>query len=78
MEIAYDYNTSGIIQNEMADEDLYFAIAPLNIGYNVTTSETFGNVTVKSGSKLSIQNGTGGVTFKNGFECENGAEMTIE
>ena len=71
-------NTSGYIQNETIGEDLYFATTPLDIGYNVTTDDTFGNVTVKTGAKLLIQNVTGGVTFKNGYECEAGAEIVVQ
>ncbi|MCR5198231.1 MAG: hypothetical protein K6D55_05500 [Prevotella sp.] len=66
------------MQNETIETDSYYYASPLNIGYDVTTAKPNGNVTVKSGTKLTIQNGSGGVTIKNGFECENGSELIIE
>ncbi len=66
------------MQNETIETDSYYYASPLNIGYDVTTAKPNGNVTVKSGTKLTIQNGSGGVTIKNGFECENGAELIVE
>ena len=47
-------------------------------GYDVSTEIDNGNVLVKSGSKLRIKNGAGGVVIKNGFECEIGAELVVE
>lgn len=66
------------MQNETIETDSYYYASPLNIGYNVTTAKPYGNVSVKSGVKLSIQKGSGGVAIKNGFECERGAELIIE
>ena len=34
-------------------------------------------VVVKSGNKLVIMKGSGGVTIQKDFECENGAEFEI-
>jgi len=38
----------------------------------------YGNVVINPGAKLTIQNGNGGVTIKNGFECKSGAEFVVE
>ena len=35
-------------------------------------------VVVKSGNKLCIKNGSGGVTIQDGFECEQGAVFEIK
>ena len=44
-----------------------------------TTSKTdFGDVAVKSGKKLIIEKGTGGVVFKDGFKCEKGAKLEVK
>ena len=74
------FSSSNYIQNETiyANSFYYYNNTPLSIGYNVTPNKPYGNVTVKSGSKLSIHNGTGGVTISNGFECEKGGELIIE
>ena len=74
------FSSSGYIQNETIYANSYYnySTTPLNIGYDVTNAVPNGNVTLKPGAKLSIQNGTGGVTFKNGFECEKGAELIVQ
>lgn len=74
------FSSDGYIQNKTvyANSCYYCKSTPLSIGYDVDPDNEYGNVTVKKGSKLSIQNGPGGVTITNGFECENGAELTIE
>jgi hypothetical protein len=56
--------------------DGYYHHTPLDIGYGVTTEEA-GYVTVKSGSKLVIKNGDGGVFIDYGFKCEKGASFSI-
>jgi len=71
-------NQSDYIQDEAIDVDIYHGSAPMNIGYDVTTEKDYGNVTVKTRSKLKVENSSGGVTIKNGFECERGAELIIE
>lgn len=71
-------NSSDYIQNETINDNYYYGYAPMNIGYDVSTEIDNGNVLVKSGSKLRINNGAGGVVIKNGFECEIGAELVIE
>ena len=38
----------------------------------------FGDVAVKSGKKLIIEKGTGGVVFKDGFKCEKGAKLEVK
>ena len=71
-------SNSGYIQNETLTGNNFYSATPLNIGYNVTTEKPYGNVVISSGGKLSIQKGTGGVTIKNGFECELGGELIIK
>ena len=74
------FSSSNYIQNETIFANSYYNYngTPLIIGYDVTTGMSYGNVNLKSGSKVSIQNGTGGVVISNGFECEKGAELTIQ
>ena len=72
------YCTSNYIQNQTIDVNSYYDSTPLNIGYDVTNTEPYGNVLIKSGSKLTIKNGNGSVSIKNGFGCEKGAELNIE
>jgi hypothetical protein len=74
------FSSSNYLQNMTihAYSHHYYKDTPLNIGYDVTNNNSNGNVILKSGSKVTINNGTGGVTIKNGFECEKGAELTIE
>lgn len=47
------------------------------IGYDVTTSKSYGNVTVKSGASLQV-NSSVETVIKNGFECEKGATLTVQ
>ena len=72
------YRVSRHIQNVELDNNETYVSTPIHIGYDVEPLASYGNVVVKSGAKLTILNGTGGVTIKNGFECENGAELVIE
>ena len=54
------------------------ASAPIIAGYDATTSETFGDVIIKDGAKMDIKVGSGGVTLKNGFECQIGGSLVVE
>lgn len=69
---------SEYVQNETIAYNTIYFHTPLNIGYNVTNNVPYGNVVINPGVKVSIKNGTGGVTLKNGFECKNGAEVVIQ
>ncbi len=72
------YNTDAeTIQNVTFTFDGYYHHTPLAIGYGVS-SDPAGNVTVKSGSKLIIENGAGGVYIDYGFKCEKGAVLDIK
>lgn len=71
-------SSSSCIQNKTLTGNCFYSASPLNIGYDVTTNQTYGNVVLESGAKLSIQNGYSGVLIKNGFECKLGAELSIE
>ncbi len=71
-------SSDNYIQNETIESNYNYHASPLSIGYDVTTDKPYGNVMVKSGANLSIQNGSGGVTIKSGFECEKGAMLIVE
>ena len=75
--IYYDM-ISNYIQNKTIDYDAYYINSPITAGYNVTTSETFGDVIIKDGAKMNIKVGSGGVTLKSGFECQAGGSLVIE
>ena len=47
------------------------------VGYDVTSSVPYGNVTIENGSKLSIDK-SNGVIFKNGTECKLGGILEIK
>ena len=72
------YRVSGHIQNVEFENDETYVSTPLDVGYDVNLLAPYGNVVVRNGATLRILNGTGGVTIKNGFECEQGAELIIE
>lgn len=65
------------IQNVTIDDIAYYYGSPLSIGYDVTTSVDYGNVTIEPNAKVYINMGNT-VMIKNGFECKIGAELTIE
>ena len=65
------------IQNVTFTFDGYYHHTPWAIGYGVSPDPA-GNVTVKSGSKLIIENGAGGVYIDYGFKCEKGAILDIK
>ena len=72
------YSDSGYIQNKTFTTNAYYDTTPMNVGYDVTTEESYGNVIVRPRAKLTIRNGLNGVTIKNGFECEKGGMLVIE
>lgn len=69
--------SSTIIQNVSFSNNTYLWNTPITIGRDVTTSLPQGDVTVKEGSTLSINKGSG-VTIKNGFRVEKGASLIIQ
>lgn len=76
--IIYYDTSSNYIQNKTIDYDAYYRNSPITAGYNVTTSEVFGDVIIKDGAKMNIKVGSGGITLKNGFECQAGSSLVIE
>ena len=50
----------------------------LMVGYDVTTSEQYGDVTINPKSRLIINNGSNGVSIKNGFECKKRGQLIIQ
>ena len=65
------------IQNRTIIANEYFGSSPVSIGYDVTSSIPYGNVSIEQGATL-IVGKTSGVTIKNGFECKNGAEFVVQ
>ncbi len=76
--IAYFNYDDNFIQNKSFEIDAFYKGTPLQIGYDVNPSESYGNVVVKSGSSLNVDVGSGGVVIKNGFECGKGATLEIK
>lgn len=69
--------TSNIIQNQTFATNTFLWNTPITIGKDVTTTLPEGNVTIKNGNSLNITRGSG-VTIKNGFEVEKGAQLIIQ
>lgn len=76
--IIYYDTSSNFIQNKKIDYDAYYRNSPITVGYDVTTSETYGNVIIKNGANLNIKVDSGDVILKNGFEVETGSTLVIE
>jgi len=70
-------STSNHIQNKTFSSDAYYDAYSMNIGYDVTEEETYGNVVINPGAKLLIKNRSQ-VNIKNGFECKIGGELLVE
>lgn len=75
--IKYDVYTDAI-QNENISIDSYYHYTPIGLGDGVSLDVPDGPVILKGGSKLIIQNGTGGVFFIEGFECEKGGILEVK
>lgn len=79
--IIYVNVTDNYIQNKCFDnidmEYYYIRDATINVGYDVTSSVPYGNVTIENGSKLTIDK-SNGVIFKNGTECKLGGILEIK
>lgn len=76
--IAYYDTESEYIQNVMFVYDAYYKHNPLSIGYDVTLDSPVGEVVVKNGHKLILDNGASGVLIDSYFECEKGAVFEIK
>ncbi len=75
--IKYDVYTDAI-QNETIFIDSYYHYTPIGFGDGVSLDIPDGPVILKSGTKLIIQNGAGGVLFIEGFKCEKGGIMEVK
>ena len=76
--IVYFNTDAEYVQNVSFNYDAYYNSTPLSLGEGVTPDVPDGDVIVKTGSKLSIKNGPGGILLDGGFECEKGAILEIE
>lgn len=76
--IIYYDTSSNYIQNKTIDYDAYYRNSPIAVGYDVTTSETHGDVILKNGANLNIKLGNGGVTLDKGFESQIGSTLVVE
>ena len=75
--LKYDVTTDAV-QNEEITMDSYYHYTPIGFGDGVSLDIPDGPVIVKNGTKLVIKNGTGGVRFVEGFECEEGAILEVK
>ena len=68
---------SHYIQDTSLYGNSFYYGAPMKIGYDVTATTNYGNVSIMPGAKVQVLKGNG-VTIKNGFECKLGAEFIIK
>ena len=76
--LTYVNLTSNEIEATVFDYDGYSYITPLAIRGGFALYDEDSVVRVKSGNKLIIQNGVGGVVIEDCFECEPGALFEIK
>ena len=76
--IAYCNLTSNEITSTTFNYDGFSFVTPLTIKEGYDALEEDAMVKVKAGNKLYIQQGNGGVTIENCFECEKGAVLEIK
>jgi hypothetical protein len=76
--VIYFDSVSTNIENMRYDYDAYYTATPINIHIEATGNDEDEGTIVRSGNKLFIKKGSGGVTINDGFECEIGAEFVIE
>lgn len=76
--IIYYDSTSNYIQNKTFGDNCYYENNPMEIGYDVTNTISYGNVIVEPDSYLKVKNGNGDVIIKNGFECQQGGTFEIK
>lgn len=70
-------NATNYIQNTTFNQGAIFSQSPIYIGNHVTTTQPYGDVTVKKGNPLLIMSGSR-VTINTGFKVEKGATLTIK
>lgn len=76
--VPYDVpNNTLYIQNENVLDDKSYTSDRIEVGYDVTTTKQYGNVTIKNGGSLTLK-ANYETLLKDGFECENGAELIIK
>lgn len=75
--IYYD-TESDYIQNMTFYYDAYYNNSPLDIGYQISSETSYGNVVVKAGKKLIVKKGSDNVHIEQGFKCEKGAVFEIK
>ena len=73
--IRYD-SVESEIANITFDEDAYFTASPLDIICNDPATEE--GTIIKSGHKVGIKNGNGGVKIWDNFKCEIGARFEVK
>ena len=76
--VVYLNCSDNYIQNvAFSDCHKVYLNTPVYVGYDVTSSSPYGNVTVENGGKLIIFKGDG-VSIENGFECKKGGIIEIK
>ena len=58
--------------------DAYYTASPLDIHTEAASSDEDEGTIVRSGNKLVLLKGSGGVTIYEDFECEKGAVLEIK
>ena len=75
--IYYDSVTNSIV-NMRYNYDAYYTASPLDIHTEAASSDEDEGTIVRSGNKLVLLKGSGGVTIYEDFECEKGAVLEIK
>ena len=65
------------IQNTAFSDYTIYINSPIAVGYDVTTTKPYGNVSIEPGGHVILKKGQG-VTINNGFECKSGAILEIK
>jgi hypothetical protein len=73
----FTYLTDSYFQNIAIDENKYYQGNNINIGYDVTTNKTYGNVSISNNANIVFE-AIGNCTIKNGFECGLGSTLEIK
>ena len=75
--IKYDITSNYIQNTTLAYDAHYYKGTPVAVGYNVDSSQAYGNVILKKNSSLNLNKGQG-VIIKNGFMQEKGSTLKIK
>lgn len=65
------------IQNNAFSDCTIYINSPIEVGYDITTTKPYGNVSIEPGGHVILKKGQG-VTISNGFECKSGAILEIK